>query len=434
MSILFELTENKYQTCRAPLGVLGYCVTQSGLLSPVWNELTYASKAYRHKPTEKLQDIFVGILAGCRSLSQMNTRIRSDRVLAQAWQRPQFAEQSNLSRILDSLEPEHVEQIRAGHLALLKQYSRLQDHDWQQSLIMDIDSTSLLASKRAEKSRKGWVSGHKNRYCRHVLRFMVAGYHETLLSVVFPGDRHGYEHFKPAIQSFLQYWPWPKAQRQQIILRTDAGLGIDANVSYSLWLGFQILMKGYSGKRTQAWQKRTLPDAWLRDAQRPHRWIAPAPKKLRLGRRLDAYLLRWRNQKQQLQHATLLTTLPYEQTPFSLWNLYDERGSSETEIRADKSGLKLHLRRKHRLTAMEAWVILTDIAHNVIAWMRHWALTNTPFESFGPKRFIEDLLAIPGQLYFENGRLTKVALDENHPYAENMLVCLHNMLKTFELA
>ena len=426
------LEENKFQTCRTPLGVLGYCITQSGLLSSFWEQLEFSSKAYQHTTTEKLQDILVGILAGCRSLAQINTRLRSDKVLAQAWQRHQFAEQSNLSRTLDNLEQKHVEQLRAGQLTLLKTYSQLLHHDWRQSLLLDIDPTSLLASKHAEGSRKGWVSGKRNQYCRHVLRFMAAGYHETLLSVVFPGDRHGFEHFKPAIQTLLQYWPWPRTQRQQIILRTDAGLGTDANVSYSLWLGFHILMKAYSGRRTQAWQKRLSDDDWIADQQRKQRWMAPAPKKLRLGRRIDAYLLRWRNQKQQLQHATLLSTLPY--APFVLWNLYDGRGSSEIEFKADKSGLKLHLRRKQSLTAMEAWIVLTDLAHNLIAWMSRWAFADTIFASFGPQRIVEDLFTIPGQLWFEEGRLTKVALDENHPYAKNMQVCLHNLLKTFELA
>jgi len=432
MSVSIVLTENKFQTCRVPLGVLGYCLTQSGLLSPLWEQLEFSSKTYQHSPTEKLQDILVGVLAGCRSLSQTNMRIRPDKALAQAWQRHQFAEQSNLSRTLDNLTQKHVEQLRAGHLTLLRRHSQLLQHDWSQMLVLDIDPTSLLASKHAEGSRKGWVSGHRNQYCRHVLRFMVAGYHETLFSVVFPGNRHGFEHFKPAIQALLQYWPWPKTQRQQIILRTDAGLGTDVNVSYGLWLGFHILMKAYSGRRTQAWLKRLPEDAWIADSQRKHRWMAPAPKKLRLGRRMDAYLLRWHNQKRQLQHATLLTTLSY--TPFALWNLYDGRGSTEIEIRADKSGLKLHLRRKQSLTAMEGWVILTDIAHNLIAWMRRWAFANTSFEAFGPQRIVEDLFTIPGQLWFENGRLTKVALDENHPYAENMQFCLHNLLKTFDLA
>ena len=428
------LAANKHHTPRAPLAVLGYCLTQSQFLAPLWKPVHLTSKVYRHRPTEKLQDILVAILAGCRSLSQVNTRLRPDKALAQAWERPQFADQSTLSRTLDSLESAHIEQLRIGHLALLKQYSHLRHHDWQKPLMLDIDATSLLASKRAEGSRKGWVSGHKNRYCRHVLRFMLAGYHETLLSLVFAGDRHGFEHFKPAMHALQRHWPWSRAQRQRIILRADAGLGTDSNVRYSLRLGFQILMKMYSGRRTQAWQRQTQEAAWIADPQHPHRWMAPVSHTWPFGPRVQAYLLRWQNRTQKLQHATLLTTLPCADAPFSLWDLYDGRGASEIEFRADKSGLKLHLRRKHHLTAMEAWVILTDIAHNLLSWLRSWCLADSAFAAFGPKRFVEDLLTIPGHLCFEEGQLVKVTLDANHPYAPGMASALHNMLKCFDLA
>ncbi|RKY68538.1 MAG: hypothetical protein DRQ24_11585 [Candidatus Latescibacterota bacterium] len=153
--------------------------------------------------------------------------------------------------------------------------------------------------------------------------------------------------------------------------------------------------------------------------------------KLRLGRRLDSYLLRWLDAKQKFVYATLLTTLPYP--VFTQWNVYNGRGGAETEIRSDKSGLKLHQRRKHSLNAQEAWIVLTDIAHNLLAWLCPWMLAGSAFEAFGPKRLVYDLLNIPGQLFFEDGRLTKVALWKTHPYADEMRLCLHNLLATFDL-
>jgi hypothetical protein len=388
-------------------------------------------KTYDHTAHEKLQDVLVAIMAGCRSLAQVNTRLRPEIALARAWHRSAFAEQSNLSRTLDALSADHIDQMRAGNLGLLQRHSQLRTHNWEQRLIMDVDPTSLLTSKRAEGSRKGWVSGHRNKYCRHVLRFTLAGYHESLLSVAYPGNRHGYEHFKPALKQLLGQWSWTRDQCQQIIIRSDAEQGTDANVSYVLWLGFQVLMKGYSGRRTQAWVKHTPEAAWQADPNNVERWAAPTPVRLRLGRCMDSYLLRWLNAKRQFTHATLLTTLPYP--VFDQWDLYDGRGVTEVEIRSDKSGLKLHQRRKHRLNAQEAWIILTDIAHNLLAWLGPWMLAGSAFEAFGPKRLVHDLLNIPGQLFFEGDRLVKVALWETHPYADEMRLCLHNLLKTFSL-
>ncbi|MBN1876005.1 MAG: transposase [Anaerolineae bacterium] len=252
MSVKICLEPVKEQTCFAPLGVVGYCLTCSGLLQPLWSKVELQMKHYTHAPQDKLQDVLVAIMAGCRSLNQVNTRIRPDIVLAQAWQREVFAEQSNLSRLLDALAGQPIAQLRAGSLQLLRQHSQLRHHNWNRLLMLDVDPTSLLTSKHAEGSRKGWVSGQRNQYCRHVIRFMLAGYHENLLSLAYPGNRHGYEYFKPALITLLEQWPWSRQQRQQIIIRSDAEQGTDANVSYILWCGFQVLMKGYSGRRTQA--------------------------------------------------------------------------------------------------------------------------------------------------------------------------------------
>ncbi|HBY96821.1 MAG TPA: hypothetical protein DEP84_23215 [Chloroflexi bacterium] len=72
-----------------------------------------------------------------------------------------------------------------------------------------------------------------------MLRFTLAGYHESLLSVTYPGDRHGYAYCKPAVHHLLQVWPWTRDQRGQIILRSDAEQGTDANLAYLLWLNFR---------------------------------------------------------------------------------------------------------------------------------------------------------------------------------------------------
>lgn len=431
MSVQICLEKVVDQCSYVPLAVMGYCLTKTGCLQTVLDSVQVEMKSYQHTPTQKLQDILVAIMAGCRSLAQVNTRIRPEQALAQAWQRPVFAEQSTLSRLLDSLGRQQVDQLRAANTTLLKQHSQLLCHDWQQAIVLDIDPTSLLTSKKAEGSRKGWVSGKRNRYCRHVIRFTLAGYHESLISLVYPGNRHGYEYCKPAFQQLLQLWPDLLTHASQVIVRSDAEQGTDANLSYILWLGFQLLMKGYSGRRTNAWVKQISPDAWKADPDGRERWMTMAPKQLRLGRHTDCHLLRWYGQKRQLSHATLHTTLAIP--CFKLWNFYDQRAVTEIEIRNDKSGLALHLRRKQSLNAQEAWIVLTDIAHNLLAWLRPWMLAGTNFANFGSKRIVNELLNIPGHIYIENGQLQKVTLWQSHPYASEMRLCLEKLLKTFDL-
>jgi len=57
------------------------------------------------------------------------------------------------------------------------------------------------------------------------------------------------------------------------------------------------------------------------------------------------------------------------------------------------------------LNAQEGWLVLTDTAHNLLAWLRPWMLVGSSFETFGPKRLVHDLLTIPGHITFEEGRL-----------------------------
>src|SRR5437660_8612024 len=71
-------------------------------------------KTVEHEPHEKLMDCLVSILVGCRSLGQSNLRLRPDEVLAAAWGRRRFAEQSTLWDTLDALTGENVAQLRAA--------------------------------------------------------------------------------------------------------------------------------------------------------------------------------------------------------------------------------------------------------------------------------------------------------------------------------
>lgn len=161
MPVEIRLEGSSEHCSMVPLAVIGYCLTRSQVLQPVWSGLKLKMKTYEHQPSEKLQDVLVAIMAGCRSLAQVNTRLRPERMLAQAWQRQQFAEQSSLSRTLEALDSTHLEHLRAGNVHLVRQHGQLRQHDWRQFVMLDIDPTSLLTSKHAEGSRKGWVSGKK---------------------------------------------------------------------------------------------------------------------------------------------------------------------------------------------------------------------------------------------------------------------------------
>ena len=221
-----------------PLAVLGYCLTRTGFLRPVWDEIDWAMKTLKHAPTEKLQDILVSILAGNTAVCKINTRLRPDLTLSSAWQRDQFAEQSTIADTLDALGPEQIAQLRQGSQSLFRQHSRTMRHDFEKHwLMIDIDPTGLPASRRAEGSRKGYFSGRRNRYGRQLARLSVLAYHETLCSLLYPGNRQTNTMLKPSTTIAQESLGLTREMRQRTIVRSDAGLGTDGNINWLLTFG-----------------------------------------------------------------------------------------------------------------------------------------------------------------------------------------------------
>ena len=147
-----------------PLVALGDYVQAHDLLSPLHSRVQFAGKTHSSDPAKVLVDMAVAILAGCEAVSQINTTIRSDPLLAQAWGRAQFSEQSTVARILDACTKTQLEQMRQAQASLLNWTGRVYQHDFAHDwLHLDIDLTGLLASRAAEGSQKGYFADKKMR-------------------------------------------------------------------------------------------------------------------------------------------------------------------------------------------------------------------------------------------------------------------------------
>lgn len=160
------------------------------------------------------------------------------------------------------------------------------------------------------------------------------------------------------------------------------------------------------------------------------RWIARAIDPPIYVRPTQHLVLRWRTPKGQIKHSTVVCSV----VDWSLSQVvahYDDRGACEAEIQADKGGLKLCQRRKKRLAAQETLVLLTDVAHNTLAWLSSGMFPDAPLSAFGTTRLIEDVLTIPGHLVFHGERLVEAQLNELHPYAAQTAVGLEWLLDHF---
>lgn len=152
----------KSNTQFAPLAAIGAYLRRRDFFAPLREQVHLNMQTREHSPHDKLLDCLVSILAGCTSIAEINTRIRPDIALAQAWGREQFADQSLVARVLDAFTPENVTQLRAANETLYHQHGQGVHHDFDKELLTaDIDLTGLPASRHAQGSEKGYFSGEK---------------------------------------------------------------------------------------------------------------------------------------------------------------------------------------------------------------------------------------------------------------------------------
>ena len=207
-------------------------------------------------------------------------------------------------------------------------------------------------------------------------------------------------------------------QRKRVVWRMDGGAGSDEQLRWLLARQYQIVIKGFSNRRAEALARQVTRwdiygDVWLGQVQPP----------VDFGRPVQLFVKR-RLKKGAFCHSYYVTTLKLPSKGHFM-TLYDNRGGAEVEqFRNDKDGLHLSARRKRSFLGQIALVLLTDLAHNLLANFRHKALVGSKFELFGQKRIVRDLLQIPGKLTFVNGELKQIELLSSHPNATDLLICL----------
>ena len=163
MSQLLGLSAMQSHTHYAPLALLGYRLQQRDFFAPLRDQVHLKQKSVFYTPQEKLLTCLVSIMSGCHAICQINTRIRPDKALAQAWGLPCFAQQSLVADTLNSFTESNVQELHDAISNIYLREGQAIRHNYEREgfLIFDIDLTGLPASKHAEGSKKGYFSGKK---------------------------------------------------------------------------------------------------------------------------------------------------------------------------------------------------------------------------------------------------------------------------------
>ena len=253
---------------------------------------------------------------------------------------------------------------------------------------------------------------------RQLARVSAIEYRETVWSDLFPGSQHTVQCFQPAVLAAETALELAPSERKRTVWRLDGGAGTDEHLRWLLRRNYHVIAKGMSNRRAEAlagqvrrWD--TYRDVWLGEVEAPTDY----------GRPVRVFVKR-RLKNRQFRHSYYVSTLALPSKRHFM-AYYNNRGGAEVEqFRSDKSGLSLSARRKRSFLGQKGYILLTDLAHNLLADFHHRALAGTRFEPYGLKRIVRDLLAVPGRLILEHGKLVRVELLSLNQNAKDLAVHL----------
>ncbi len=208
-------------------------------------------------------------------------------------------------------------------------------------------------------------------------------------------------------------------QRQRTVWRIDGGAGSDDHLRWLVSRGYHIVAKGMNNRRGEALARQVR--RW--DSYRPDAWLGEVRPPVDYGRPVRVFVKK-RLKDGVFCHSYYVVSLTLP-SKGAFMTCYDDRGAAEVEqFRNDKSGLSLQARRKHNFAGQKAYILLTDLAHNLLADFYHQALAISPFADYGPKRIVRDLLNTPGRLVFADDRLVRVDLLSQKQFSADLVTCL----------
>ena len=273
---------------------------------------------------------------------------------------------------------------------------------------------------RKRKRAKKAILAKKNATGRQLARVSATAERETVWSDLFAGNQHTIQCLQSAVLGAESALELSAKQRQRTVWRLDGGSGSDEQFRWLLARGYHLLGKGLSGRRAEALARQV--QRW--DSYRDDTWIGEVPPPVDLGRPVR-FFVKKRYKKDEIVHSYYVSTLSLPSKQLFLAN-YDNRGAAEIEqFRNDKSGLGLEARRKRSFTGQKAYILLTDLAHNLLADFYFRALVDSPFADYGPKRIVRDLLHLPGRLVFAQENLVRVKLLSQKQFSQNLVNCLN---------
>jgi hypothetical protein len=259
----------------ASLAAIGIKLTELKLFEPIEQLVQIAQKTIKEKPSEKLSDALISMLAGAHGLVEINTRLRADVALQRAFGRSRCAEQSVVQDTLNASTAEKLKQMEQALNRISRQHSQGYQHDDQVSFqMLDVDRSGLPCGPKAAFATTGYFAKQRNRRGRQLGRVLASHDGEVVVDRLFDGKTQLTRALQPLVLAAEETLQWDEDKRRQTIVRVDAGGGSLDDVNWLLSRGYLVHGKDYAGK--QAKRLATRVAEWYVDPHQPDRqfgWV-----------------------------------------------------------------------------------------------------------------------------------------------------------------
>lgn len=336
-------------TGSASLAALGLKLRERKLFEPIEQSVQIAQKTVKDRPSDKLYDAWISILAGAHGLVEINTRLRADVGLQRAFGRSRCAEQSVVQDTLNACTAENVEQMQEAMDMIYRQHSQGFEHDYQSRFqVLDVDMSGLPCGPKAAFATKGYFAKQRNRRGRQVGRVLASLYGEIVVDRLFDGKTQLTGALQPLMLAAESPLQLNEDKRCRTIVRVDAGGGSLDDVNWRLSRGYLVHCKDYSGKQAKRLAK-SITD-WYVDPHQPERELGwGSEPTTAYVRRLTRIAVRCRKRDGKFAYGVLISALSAQHVltvtgqPLSLLDnpaavllayvtFYDQRGGGRRNV------------------------------------------------------------------------------------------------------
>ena len=186
---------------QAPLCALGKVLRARSVFQPLHEGVNIRQKTVVYRPTDKLVFVVLWMLSGAETVCEINTKVRPDRALLEAFGYQRCADASVIRQTLDAATEATVLELETVLASMSRQHSVVASgvSRFQTGASIDIDLSALPIGKRSEGAKKGYISKKQNTYTRQLARLMCSDTQEILCNELYAGDTRSDTVFKKMI-------------------------------------------------------------------------------------------------------------------------------------------------------------------------------------------------------------------------------------------